>query len=172
MGMDVYGKAPTSEKGKYFRNNVWWWRPLADFILDTAPDDLTSRCEHWHLNDGDGLDAATSKNLAAHLRQSIASGAAEAYIDKRASALAGLPRETCPLCNGSGVRSDAIGKKAGQDTRKIEEDGHPRNGQVGWCNGCDGRGDKEPWAAGYHINIENIEGFAVFLEDCGGFEIC
>jgi hypothetical protein len=29
MGMDVYGKEPKSDKGEYFRNNVWWWRPLA-----------------------------------------------------------------------------------------------------------------------------------------------
>lgn len=24
MGMDVYGKAPSSQTGEYFRNNIWW----------------------------------------------------------------------------------------------------------------------------------------------------
>ena len=32
MGMDVYGENPKNEKGEYFRNNVWWWRPLGDFV--------------------------------------------------------------------------------------------------------------------------------------------
>ena len=32
MGFDVYGKDPDpgSGSGEYFRNNVWWWRPLRD----------------------------------------------------------------------------------------------------------------------------------------------
>jgi hypothetical protein len=32
MGMDVYG-----ESGNYFRNNVWWWRPLANYCQAIAP---------------------------------------------------------------------------------------------------------------------------------------
>ena len=32
MGMDVFGKNPTSEVGKYFRRNVWHWRRLADLV--------------------------------------------------------------------------------------------------------------------------------------------
>ena len=35
MGMDVYGLEPRKEKGEYFRNNVWWWRPT-----------LGLRCSH------------------------------------------------------------------------------------------------------------------------------
>ena len=33
MGFDLYstGKHKTP-KGEYFRNNVWWWRRLADFV--------------------------------------------------------------------------------------------------------------------------------------------
>jgi hypothetical protein len=36
MGFDVYGKSARSEKGEYFRNNVWWWRPLAEYVLETV----------------------------------------------------------------------------------------------------------------------------------------
>ena len=72
MGMDVYGKNPTNEAGKYFRNNVWWWRPLATYILETAPQSITSQCEHWGTNDGDGLDAERSSKLADFLRSQIA----------------------------------------------------------------------------------------------------
>jgi hypothetical protein len=37
MGMDVYGKKPTTEEGKYFRNNIWFWGMLAEYIYEVAP---------------------------------------------------------------------------------------------------------------------------------------
>ena len=55
MGMDVYGRNPTTKQGEYFRNNVWWWHPLADYCTSVAPD-ITAQCNSWHHNDGDGLD--------------------------------------------------------------------------------------------------------------------
>ena len=38
MGMDIHARNPTGERGAYFRNNVWWWRPLADYCITVAPD--------------------------------------------------------------------------------------------------------------------------------------
>lgn len=55
MGMDVYGNHPTGKTGEYFRNNVWWWRPLAVYCCQVAPD-ITAHCEHWQSNDSDGLN--------------------------------------------------------------------------------------------------------------------
>lgn len=37
MGMDVYGKEPTSETGKYFRNNVWWWQTTRSRLRRASP---------------------------------------------------------------------------------------------------------------------------------------
>jgi hypothetical protein len=51
MGMDVYGTAPTSKTGEYFRNNVWWWSPLANYICGVAPA-IANRCPRWHHNEG------------------------------------------------------------------------------------------------------------------------
>ena len=39
MGMDVYGLNPD----KYFRNNVWWWRPLWDYVCNTCYDILSEK---------------------------------------------------------------------------------------------------------------------------------
>jgi hypothetical protein len=63
MGMDVYGRNPTSKEGEYFRNNVWWWRPLAEYCMEVAPE-IAARCEGWHYNDGDGLNGLDSGALA------------------------------------------------------------------------------------------------------------
>jgi hypothetical protein len=42
----------------------------------------------------------------------------------------------------------------------------------GWCNACDGVGTRESFAAGYPFSVENVQEFADFLSDCGGFQIC
>lgn len=53
MGMDVYGKKPTSKEGEYFRANVWSWRPihhLCEVVLKrTLPG--------WEFNQGEGFDS-------------------------------------------------------------------------------------------------------------------
>ena len=39
--------------GGYFRNNVWWWRPLWDFVCHTCDDILTEKeKEAGSYNDG------------------------------------------------------------------------------------------------------------------------
>ncbi len=70
MGMDVCGRKPRSDTGKYFRNNIWWWHPLASFCEYVAPD-ITAGCKYWHSNDGDGLKAAASVALANKLQEAI-----------------------------------------------------------------------------------------------------
>jgi hypothetical protein len=65
MGMDVIGRAPTSERGKYFENNSSWWHPLATYCKEVAPE-IVSGCRHWHTNDGDGLDAGATSDEARH----------------------------------------------------------------------------------------------------------
>lgn len=172
MGMDVHGKAPTTEKGGYFRNNVWWWRPLADYILEVAPRELTNKCKYWQSNDCAGLNAEDSLKLAAFLRKEIAEGRTKTYSDEYAAILAAIPPETCFLCDGTGIRSDTIGVDHGQTTKIIDEPGHPRNGQTGWCNGCNGVGKEASFETNYPFSVENVEEFCTFLEGCGGFEIC
>jgi hypothetical protein len=50
-------------------------------------------------------------------------------------------------------------------------EGNPRLGQKGWCNGCEGWGSREPWAAKYAFSVENVQEFVTFLRASGGFEI-
>lgn len=36
MGMDVYGVAPTSDKGEYFRASIWAWCPIHQLICEVS----------------------------------------------------------------------------------------------------------------------------------------
>ena len=67
---EEYGKA---NPGHYFRNNVWWWRPLWDYCHMAAPDIIDEDTyENGHHNSGAGLDADRAKALGNRLMQLIA----------------------------------------------------------------------------------------------------
>jgi len=83
MGMDVCGVNPTTEAGRYFCNNLWWWLPLANYIIQNGPVHLVSKVKHWKSNDGDGLDADDAAELAKWLREDLASGAVKDYEERR-----------------------------------------------------------------------------------------
>ena len=51
-------------KGVYFRNNVWWWRRLADYVMEHTKCIDRKDFDKWQHNDGhevddkDGISAA------------------------------------------------------------------------------------------------------------------
>lgn len=172
MGMDVYGKNPSSEAGEYFRRNVWGWRPLWKYVEDTHPE-IAGKVEYAQSNDGDGLDAENSIKLAEALKKDIWDGVADNYIALRNSYLASLTRPDCEHCQGTGIRTDAVGVENGMPERELEPDMASLVGRTkGWCNGCSGEGKKDAWETNYYLDIEDIQQFSDFLEASGGFEIC
>lgn len=172
MGMDVYGKNPKSEAGSYFRRNVWGWHPLWDYVENQHPE-IAELVEYAHSNDGDGLDEEKSVELAKLLMDDYNSGRVAEYIAERNKALSELPFEDCHICEGTGIRTDAIGKEAGWDTKELEPDIAIIVGRTkGSCNACGGVGKRENWATNYYLEEDDIKEFADFLVECGGFEIC
>ena len=175
MGMDISGKNARTEDGTYFRNNVWWWHPLADYIGRVAPH-LYAKNEYWHSNDGGGLNASDSEELAQILKEEVSSGRAFRYECEYTAELKALPNVVCKWCDGTGTRGDAIGVSMGM-VEKIcpdtddDNSPHPRAGQKGWCNACNGKGHERPFESSYPFNVENVQEFTRFLENCGGFEI-
>ncbi len=73
--MDVIGINPKAKVGEYYRANEAGWHPLANFILDYAPDEAKP-CKKWHTNDGKGLTATQAIKLADKLNALIADGTA------------------------------------------------------------------------------------------------
>ena len=172
MGMDVYGVNATTEKGEYFRNNVWWWRPLAEFICETYPE-IARKCENWGTNDGDGLDETDSVVLGQMILNDIADGTVADYERAYNTQLAELDREHCEYCNGTGIRKDEVGNDMGYATEELSPEIAILTGRThGSCNACSGVGTKEHFAMNYPFSAENVKAFAEFLLACGGFQIC
>lgn len=178
MGMDVYGTAPTSKVGEYFRRNAWGWRPLADLVCHLAPS-IARGCTNWQTNDGDGLNDVNSARLADALQCALDDGRARSWIEARDVAVKNAPLRPCQFCAGTGIRTDDIGQRMSQPERRCSastnvlgvEQPHERAGAKGWCNGCDGRGWNPPNAAYYHVDLDDLSEFVAFLRACGGFKI-
>ena len=151
MGMDVYGVAPTSEAGEYFRNSVWSWRPLWDSVSESC--DLDEDVElSGHFNDGMQIDEFTARRIAKTLFSLLNDGTVATYQRAHDVLLKALPDEECKHCNGTGVRDDEYVQ--------------------GKCNGCNGTGKVRPFETWYSFSEENVQKFAEFADHSGGFEIC
>lgn len=150
MGMDVYGKNPKTEVGEYFRNNVWWWRALWNYVCGVGglSDELR---ELGHSNSGGGLGAGKSKALGQELLALVENGEVHHYEEEYKKRMDSLPEESCDLCHGSGFRDDAFVK--------------------GKCNKCQGKGRVRPFDTHYPFSAENVKAFAEFMVASGGFEI-
>lgn len=169
--MDVYGNNPISEKGEYFRNNIWWWRPLWDFCEELAPELCTG--VSGHTNDGDGLDEEGAKALANILTISLSEGVVDTYEQKRREYLESIPKDPCKWCDSTGIRTDSVGVENGMPDRILTDAEASALGRtIGWCNGCSGAGSVDSWETHYPFSRGNVEEFAQFLADCGGFKIC
>jgi hypothetical protein len=155
MGMDVYGKNPKNERGEYFRNNVWWWRPLWRYCEHVASE-LIPNGNLGHSNDGWGLDAVNAEELGQRLLLLIAEGKTKQHEDEYMAALKALPLEPCEICAGTGKRKEPPQSGAGNIH----------------CNGCDGKGKRESFAAHYPFSTDNVREFAEFCISSGGFKIC
>lgn len=146
MGMDVYGRDPRCDAGKYFRNNVWNWRPLWDYCLAEHPE-IAGKVVNGHVNDGDGLDDEDALALANSILADIRSGRVIEYEEEYQRKIDDLGYQTCPECNGLG------------------DDGEEK------CLSCMGSGKVLPFEAYYRFSMENVIRFWRFLECSGGFSI-
>jgi len=171
MGMDVMGKNATSKKGEYFRNNVWWWRPLWNYC-EELHGEIVSQVEYGHSNDGDGLDADDARMLGEALLADIESGVTAEYHEQYRKYLSELPMKDCEYCGATGIRTDAVGVEHGMPTQELEPEVAILVGRThGYCNGCRGEGRVEHFLTNYDFSVDNVREFAEFLLDCGGFEI-
>jgi len=140
-------------QGAYFRNNVWWWHPLWEFVCIACDDVLSEEAKHkGTFNEGYQYDAETALIIADRLKEALEGGSVQVYAEQRQAHLDSLPLETCNLCNGTGVRDDEYVQ--------------------GKCNNCDGTGKVKNWDAHYPFDADNVKEFEQFCRLSGGFEIC
>lgn len=150
--------------GIYFRNNVWWWRPLWTYICDLCDDILTDKdIEGGSFNNGHVISKTKAKKIATRIFMDNKSGDLDKYSQQYKQHVASLPKENCTICDGKGMRTPPL----------LNEDFEMNTDkELQKCNGCDGTGKRESWSASYPFSVENAIEFANFAKESGGFQIC
>ena len=175
MGMDVYGLEPRKEKGEYFRNNVWWWRPLWDFV--THIDELYSEEKNanrliseemyhsGHCNDGVGLETQEDcDELLNRLGWAIEEGLAD-HREKEVKEEMEKAKQHNKFIEKQRKDFQAkMKKKLGKEVAPIK---YPKEDLKKW----EKISMQEDYSAHYPFTKENVEEFCEFLENCGGFSI-
>ncbi len=176
MGMDVFGNEPKNEAGEYFRNNVWWWRPLWDFVasideiysVEKNANRLISEemYQSGHCNDGVGLETQEDcDELLNRLGWAIEEGLAD-HQEKQYSEIVKQAKETNKFVEKEMQEfQDKMKKKLGNDVVPYD---YPKKDKAKWDAIYRKRDNRES----YPFSKENVEEFCKFLENCGGFRIC
>ena len=69
-----------SNPGVYFRNNVWWWRPLWSYVVNLCEDILTEEdIQHGSYNDGHEISQKKAYKIGVRLLKDIDSGKTAVY---------------------------------------------------------------------------------------------
>ena len=151
MGFDLHGNGQT-DQGAYFRNNVWWWRPLWQFVCENCDFLTENEKTSGNYNDGVFISGAKATRIANKLAELISEGKVSDYETRyEAQRKKGFKSLECTYCNGTGERDDA--HVAGQ------------------CNVCEGDGKMDDLMASYPFNEDNVVNFMNFCGESEGFEI-
>jgi hypothetical protein len=152
MGFDLSGVKPRSTKGKDFRNNCWWWRPLWSYVTTHCGDFLTLKDQEMgEWNEGRLIPEEKAKRIAIRLEHLIKQGSVKAHEIEYKEIQENLSDEECYLCHGTGQRNDMV--------------------VLNGCNVCHGSGKVRPKICDYPFLESNVKEFAEFCRYSGGFKI-
>ena len=90
MGYDLFGIKAKSKKGEYFRNNVWWWDELANYVCITTR--ISS--DGWHSNDGKRISEKEATMIYEVLTELLDAGEVQKYSRGLSKYKKGLPRNS------------------------------------------------------------------------------
>ena len=153
--------------GAYFRNNVWWWRPLWTFTCEhcediLTEDDMNAGC----YNDSYVITEDKAIAIAKRLKEALETPETQEYLDNHAKAMKQAKKDNEKL----NEQKEALNEIA--ITMTGDKDIVPMNYPDKLKKKFDALLDERNWAASYPINRDNIENFAEFAEQSGGFSIC
>lgn len=143
MGMDVYGRKPTTPKGEYFRSNIWGWPTILDAIADTGvlPEEMV---EQMAFNMGAGPDAEQSIALADALDEKLASLSSDGTFFSHESQYAKMGTAT--------VATEML--------KMVKE--MMKSGDIS---------SAKPTSEEFAADVEFLREFAEFCRESGGFEV-
>ena len=156
----------TKNAGVYFRNNCWWWRPLADFMIAHCDWLTQEQKKRLHDNSGFKFSEDEALSIADTLQQKVDEGTADARHEANK-----LERKVAEAWNkGLQKKQDELEEQAKKETgnAKIIPRDYPKHIYNKW----DALSKQRDWNESYPFDKGNIKEFIRFLRECGGFQVC
>ena len=155
----------TSQSGTYFRNNVWWWRPLADYVLRFTKVIPEDKQESWGYNDCTEISQQDAEMISQQLDHLIKSGHCKAYADKFEKQRIKIEKQ-----------NDKIEKELAEferevcfklDKKNLAPNDFPEEDKKKW----DSIYEKKNFNGNYPFSVDNVKEFSEFCKNSGGFTI-
>ena len=165
--LELQSEWENNNPGNYFRNNVWWWRPLWTFTCDHCADFLTEDDMNGGCyNDSYIITENKAIAIAERLYEALKEPETQEYLDNHMKVMEKAKKHN-EMIEQEKKALDEIAVAITGDKNVAPID-YPKDLKKKF----DELMKKRDWASSYPINRENIENFARFAEQSGGFSIC
>lgn len=154
--------------GIYFRNNVWWWRPLGALIEEKCKEKEWFTKEHADaLQSNGGLE--WSSDEAIEIGMALQSCVDTGECDERERDYKRKAKVSRAWNKKVQIEMDKIEeqvkKTKGKDVVPFD---FPPDAKKKW----DELYATKSWDDSYPFDTDNVKKFIRFLRECGGFQIC
>ena len=152
--------------GVYFRNNCWWWRPLAYFITEKCEWLTTEQKERLQDNSGFEFSQHEAMTIADTLQKKVDDGTAAEREEENKKEMAVAEEWN----KGINAQQEELEKEVIKETgdAKLVPYDYPEPFKKKW----DDLQKSEDRRASYPFREENIKEFIKFLREGGGFQVC
>lgn len=123
MGYDLYAVKPSSEKFGYFRSNIWYWRPLWNYVAILSKDILTNDdIEEGNYNNDHIINSELSVIIGNRILESFSNNVFTDFKDKFEKEKEDLDKENvCSNSNNNTSSSENFYKNYILDKDLLEE---------------------------------------------------
>tara|TARA_R100001594_G_scaffold123799_1_gene160407 strand:- start:33175 stop:33786 length:612 start_codon:yes stop_codon:yes gene_type:complete len=160
------GEWEKANPGEYFRANVWYWRPVWNFVCAACDNflsdkDLDAGCS----NSGDRISKTKAKRIASRLRSLDKQGIIQTWEDEMMIPYNKAKEKNKYVDKQLEIFQENMKAKYHDNITPSE---YSEKDKKKWDNIYYQR----DWASSYPPSRDLIMEFAAFCEESGGFEIC
>ena len=154
-----------NQSGTYFRNNVWWWRPLANYVLEYTKVIPEENQEGWHYNDCYEVSKQDAEMIGQQLDHLIKSGHTKKFEKQYEQRRKKIEKHNEKVEKELETFSQSVKKKLndiGLAPKDFPEEDHKKWEEIYKKRNSDGS---------YPFSEENVKEFSEFCKNSGGFTI-
>ena len=153
--------------GHYFRNNVWWWSPLANYVLQLMGNEFTEdEKASWHHNDGFEVSEEQAHKIADRLRQELKTNRVKTVEEFYKIKMKKAEEENKIVGQKHEELRKIVAEKTGKDNLVPRDYPEPFNSQWNDIQ------KQFNYDSSYPFSEENVINFMRFCRESGGFQIC